>query len=184
MSRSPSKALVVGLGGNLGGSACVAERMCSAIKSLSNAWGPASMSSFYVSEPVGPIADQPEFLNAVAAFWPLVMPRPEATLVALQTLESKHGRERLVVGGARTLDLDLLLHGGSVLNSPNLHVPHPRMGERAFVLEPLSELFGDAFSWGPKSVVGELLASPSVARQGCRRSEDPRRHSLRLETLA
>lgn len=173
MNRSPSNALVVGLGGNLGGMACLAERMRSAIASLSETWGAASVSSFYVTEPVGPVANQPEFLNAVAAFWPLEMPSPEAALVALQALESKHGRERLVAGGARTLDLDLLLHGSNVCNTQALRVPHPRMGERAFVLAPISELFGDTFSWGDGMVVGELLATPSVARQGCRRSEQP-----------
>ena len=62
--------------------------------------------------------------------------------VELQRIETKYGRDRAneVRNGPRTLDLDLLLHGDSVVNEDDLEVPHPRMEERAFVLEPLAQI--------------------------------------------
>ena len=61
-------------------------------------------------------------------------------LAALQAVEVRHGRERPYHHAPRTLDLDLLLHGDSVLRTPSLTLPHPRLHLRAFVLEPLAEL--------------------------------------------
>jgi 2-amino-4-hydroxy-6-hydroxymethyldihydropteridine diphosphokinase len=94
-------------------------------------------SGFYRSAPVGHL-DQPEFLNAVAELDTGLAPEP--LLESLQAIEKRHGRERSFANAPRTLDLDLLLYGDQVLATPPLTLPHPRMHERAFVLQPLLEL--------------------------------------------
>jgi 2-amino-4-hydroxy-6-hydroxymethyldihydropteridine diphosphokinase len=94
-------------------------------------------SSLYRSAPVG-YAAQPDFVNAVAQ---LETGLPAERLLAeMQGLEARHGRERSFPNAPRTLDLDLLLYGNATLALPQLTVPHPRMHERAFVLEPLLEI--------------------------------------------
>ena len=94
-------------------------------------------SSLYRSAPVG-YAAQPDFVNAVAQ---LETGLPAERLLAeLQHIEARHGRSRSFANAPRTLDLDLLLFGEATLQSPGLTVPHPRMHERAFVLEPLLEI--------------------------------------------
>jgi 2-amino-4-hydroxy-6-hydroxymethyldihydropteridine diphosphokinase len=65
-------------------------------------------------------------------------------LAELQALEARHGRERSFANAPRTLDLDLLLFDGLEISTDKLTVPHPRMHERAFVLQPLLEIAGDA----------------------------------------
>ena len=94
-------------------------------------------SSFYRSAPIG-FTDQPDFVNAVAELQTGLAPEP--LLVELQVLEARHGRLRSFANAPRTLDLDLLLFGETVLNTPALTLPHPRMHERAFVLMPLVEI--------------------------------------------
>ena len=68
----------------------------------------------------------------------------ERLLAELHAIEARHGRSRSFANAPRTLDLDLLLYGGLVLDLPQLKVPHPRMHERAFVLLPLVEIAPDA----------------------------------------
>lgn len=94
-------------------------------------------SSFYRSAPVG-FAEQPDFVNAVAMLQTGLA--AEGLLSELQALEARHGRVRNFANAPRTLDLDLLLFGEAVLDSPRLTLPHPRMHERAFVLLPLMEI--------------------------------------------
>jgi 2-amino-4-hydroxy-6-hydroxymethyldihydropteridine diphosphokinase len=94
-------------------------------------------SSLYRSAPVG-YADQPDFINAVAAIQTTLAPR--ALLEALFAIERRHGRVREFPSAPRTLDLDLLLYGDLQLHEHGLTVPHPRMHERAFVLRPLAEI--------------------------------------------
>jgi 3-oxoacyl-[acyl-carrier protein] reductase len=65
---------------------------------------------------------------------------PRALLDALQAIEESHGRQRLAPNAPRTLDLDLLLHGTARVDEPGLQLPHPRMHQRAFVLEPAAEI--------------------------------------------
>lgn len=160
--------VVVALGGNLGGSDVIMERFDAAILSLSHTWGPARVSACYLSAPLGAVPDQGEFVNA-AASWPLTAcPSPEETLAILQGLERQHGRSRSIAGGPRTLDLDLLLHGSSERSARSLLLPHPRIGERAFVLRPLRDLFGAEYRWlGSSQSVGECLEAPRVASQVC-----------------
>ena len=65
---------------------------------------------------------------------------PEALLGELLALERERGRERTGARAARTLDLDLILYGDLIVDSPTLVIPHPRFAERAFVLQPLTEM--------------------------------------------
>ena len=113
------------------------------------------VSGFYRSDPVG-YAEQPEFLNAVAQL-DTELP-PEALLERLQEIENRHGRERSFPGAPRSLDLDLLLHGTQSIASPRLTLPHPRMHERAFVLEPLTEIAPDIAIPG-RGAARELLSA-------------------------
>jgi 2-amino-4-hydroxy-6-hydroxymethyldihydropteridine diphosphokinase len=99
----------------------------------------AGVSTLRETEPVG-YQDQPRFLNAVAAVDTELSPR--ALLERLLAVERRFGRRREGVppGGPRTLDLDLLVYGEAVVDEPGLRIPHPRLHERAFVLEPLAEV--------------------------------------------
>jgi 2-amino-4-hydroxy-6-hydroxymethyldihydropteridine diphosphokinase len=91
------------------------------------------------TEPVGPIRDQPRFLNGAAVLETTRSPRE--LLELLLALERTMGRTREgPAGGPRTLDLDLLLYDDLELDEPGLRLPHPRLHERRFVLEPLAEL--------------------------------------------
>ena len=83
-------------------------------------------------------ASGPDFINAVAAVETGL--DAHELLRALQALELQAGRERPYRNAPRTLDLDLLLYGDAVIDSPELSVPHPRLRERAFVLLPLAEI--------------------------------------------
>jgi len=94
-------------------------------------------SQFHETEPVGGPPQHP-FINAAAEVaTPLP---PQELLELLHDVENDFGRERNVRWGPRTLDLDLLLYGGRVIDSPDLQLPHPRMHKRQFVLAPLCEL--------------------------------------------
>jgi 2-amino-4-hydroxy-6-hydroxymethyldihydropteridine diphosphokinase len=94
-------------------------------------------SSLYRSAPQGHAA-QPDFINAVAQ---LETGLPAERLLAeLQEIEARHGRKRSFPNAPRTLDLDVLLYGTVELDLPTLKTPHPRMHERAFVLQPLVEI--------------------------------------------
>jgi 2-amino-4-hydroxy-6-hydroxymethyldihydropteridine diphosphokinase len=98
-------------------------------------------SSLYGSRPMGP-PDQPDYVNAVAALDTLLS-APEL-LAALQQIEVQQGRERgSEPWGPRVLDLDLLLYGRRVIDSPGLKVPHPGLHERDFVIIPLAEIAGN-----------------------------------------
>ena len=94
-------------------------------------------SSLYRSAPVG-YADQPDFVNAVASLETSL--KPVELLAQLQTIERSQGRKRSFKNAPRSLDLDLLLFDEMTLDLPHLKIPHPRMHERAFVLEPLLEI--------------------------------------------
>jgi 2-amino-4-hydroxy-6-hydroxymethyldihydropteridine diphosphokinase len=97
-------------------------------------------SSLYRSAPVGHAA-QPDFVNAAAALQTGLGARE--LLRELQALETAHQRTRSFANAPRTLDLDLLLFGDERIADADLVVPHPRMHERAFVLQPLAEISPD-----------------------------------------
>jgi len=94
-------------------------------------------SSIFETEPVG-YADQPWFLNQVFALETGLA--PQELLAWCNAVEQEAGRVRTFRNAPRPLDLDILLYGGEVIDTPALTVPHPRMAARRFVLEPLSEL--------------------------------------------
>ena len=97
-----------------------------------------ALSAFRDTEPVGYL-DQPRFLNAAAAVETSLPAR--ALLRVLLATEQSLGRERGELRfGPRTIDLDLLLYGNQVIDEAGLRVPHPRLHERRFALEPLAEL--------------------------------------------
>jgi len=128
----------IGLGSNLGDRESTIR---AALAELDAADGVEviAVSALSDTEPVG-FLDQPRFLNGVAA---LETERPARELLELLlAVEARFGRDRSAVPaqGPRTLDLDLLLYGDAELDEPGLRVPHPRLHERAFVLEPLAEL--------------------------------------------
>lgn len=119
-------------------------------------------SSLYRSAPTGP-GEQPDFVNAVAAF--LTRMNGIELLRALQTIESVQDRQRGERWGPRTLDLDLLVLGRTVTDTAVLAIPHPRIGERNFVLLPLAEIAPYLSVPGRGSVVRMVAA---VAGKGPR----------------
>jgi 2-amino-4-hydroxy-6-hydroxymethyldihydropteridine diphosphokinase len=110
-----------------------------ALLRLDEELGLVACSTFVETDPVG-VTDQPKFLNAVAELDTSTPPRE--LLERLLRIEREFGRDRSQEQrwGPRTLDLDLLLYGDETIDEPGLTVPHPRLHERIFVLEPLNEL--------------------------------------------
>ena len=97
------------------------------------------LSDIIETDPVGEgLEDQPLYLNAALVGRTSLEAR--ALLDALRQIEADFGRTRLSPGAARTLDLDLILFGDSLVSEPGLEVPHPRFRERFFVLGPLAEI--------------------------------------------
>ncbi len=138
----------VGLGANLG------DREA-AIRRAAELLGATRLSSIRETEPWGYV-DQPRFLNAVAEVESELSAR--ALLERLLEIERDLGRTRDgPPWGPRAIDLDLLLFGDETIDEPGLEVPHPRLHERLFALEPLAELAPDAVVPGLGSV-SELLA--------------------------
>ena len=117
-------------------------------------------SSLYRTAPVG-LAGQPDFINAVAARG-TGLPADDL-LDALFAIERASGRVRKAKNGPRTLDLDLLLYDTLTVDTPHLHLPHPRLHLRAFVVVPLAEISPDCTLPGRGSVAAWL---PAVANQG------------------
>jgi 2-amino-4-hydroxy-6-hydroxymethyldihydropteridine diphosphokinase len=127
----------IGLGSNLGDREATIR---SALRELEgqNDIRVVCCSALHETEPVGGPPGQPCYLNAVAELETSLSPRE--LLGRLLAIEQRHGRQRSVPDGARTLDLDLLLCGERVIDEPDLIVPHPRMWERSFVMQPLAEI--------------------------------------------
>jgi 2-amino-4-hydroxy-6-hydroxymethyldihydropteridine diphosphokinase len=97
-----------------------------------------AVSQLRETDPVG-IVDQPRFVNAAAALDTEL--RPRELLDVLLAVERELGRTRTGPRyGPRTIDLDLLLYGDEIVDEPGLTVPHPRLHERRFALEPLADL--------------------------------------------
>ena len=138
----------VGLGANLG------EREATIEQAVALLEGVVGRSKLRETDPVG-VADQPVFLNGAVAIETELSPRE--LLEALLAVERRLGRERRERWGARTIDLDLLLYGDDTIDEPGLTVPHPRLHERRFALEPLAELDPELEIPG-RGRVWELLA--------------------------
>jgi len=131
------KTVYLSLGSNVGERRANLE---AAIARLGELGEVKAVSSFYETEPVE-LAAQPWFLNCVVAVETEMMPR--RLLGRVLALEQAMGRRRLQPKGPRTIDIDILLFGNSVVDTRNLIIPHPALHERRFVLEPLSEIAGD-----------------------------------------
>jgi 2-amino-4-hydroxy-6-hydroxymethyldihydropteridine diphosphokinase len=130
----------VGLGGNLGDRESYLRGAVERLRSEPDV-EVVGVSRVRETEPVG-YRDQPRFLNAVVALETTLSAR--ALLARLLAIERDLGRERTGPRyGPRTIDLDLLVHGDEWVDEPGLVVPHPRLAERRFVLEPLVELAPD-----------------------------------------
>jgi 2-amino-4-hydroxy-6-hydroxymethyldihydropteridine diphosphokinase len=130
------RAVYIGLGGNLGDPVATLRDALTRIARLDGIEVDA-VSSAYESAPVG-LTDQPPFVNAAARLFTDLPLRD--LLAGLLAVEQELGRVRSVRYGPRTCDLDILLAGAEVADEPGLSVPHPRLVERRFALEPLVEL--------------------------------------------
>jgi 2-amino-4-hydroxy-6-hydroxymethyldihydropteridine diphosphokinase len=151
----------IGLGSNLGDREGTLRAAVGRLRSLPTT-RVVRLSTLRNTEPVGYV-DQPRFLNGVVEL-ETELPAREL-LAALLDLERGFGRDRTASPprGPRTLDLDLLLYGAEEIAEPGLEVPHPRLHERGFVLEPLAEL--DAAVEVPgKGSVQSLLARLDSSR--------------------
>ena len=119
-------------------------------------WGPARSSSLWRSEPLGGEPGQPWYVNAVVELE--LGGDPLACLARLHALERSAGRpERRARFAPRVLDLDLLLFGAAVVDTPELVLPHPGLTSRRFVLAPLAELAPALVPPGETRSVAELL---------------------------
>jgi 2-amino-4-hydroxy-6-hydroxymethyldihydropteridine diphosphokinase len=132
------KTVYIGIGSNLGDR----QRNLRAARDGISAAGlhVARVSSLYETAPRD-LPEQPWFLNQVVEVETELLPLQ--LLGKLQKIEQSMGRRRIVAKGPRVIDLDILLYGRAVIHHAGLEIPHPRMTERRFVLEPLAELAPD-----------------------------------------
>jgi 2-amino-4-hydroxy-6-hydroxymethyldihydropteridine diphosphokinase len=144
----------IGLGSNLRDRR---ETLEGAIRALGQVPGVIlrRVSSLLETEPVGGPAGQGVYLNAAAELETTL--DPFELLRVLQQIEAQFGRVRTVRWGARSLDLDLLLFEDTIIDTPELHVPHPRLASRRFVLEPLAEIAPLAVEPVSNRTIAELL---------------------------
>lgn len=152
---SPPVTAYVALGSNLGDRAAHLAAAAAALAALPGT-RLLAVSATFETAPVGP-AGQQNYFNAAAALSTSLAPLD--LLDRLLAIEQANGRVRRERWGPRTLDLDLLLHGDSVLDDPRLTLPHPRMLERAFVLAPLADLAPSVVLAG-RTVSAHLAALP------------------------
>ena len=155
--------IIIGLGGNLGGEAAVLSRFRRAREAFEQL-GDTRAAPLYRTAPIGPA--QELFLNsALRVRIPDVLP---AELIATTLeLERLLGRDRRGESrnGPRAIDLDVLVWGDRVIETPGLEVPHPRLAGRRFALEPLVALVGEGFEIPGLGAAGPLLAR--VREQPC-----------------
>ena len=142
----------LGLGSNLGDRE---ENLRKALSLLGDVGEITALSSVYETEPWG-YAEQPYFLNMVCEFRTSLSP-PELLALA-QEVERRLGRVRTIRYGPRTMDVDILLYGDQIVDTPDLQIPHPRIPERAFVLAPLAEIAPDVEHSTLKRPISALLA--------------------------
>jgi 2-amino-4-hydroxy-6-hydroxymethyldihydropteridine diphosphokinase len=138
LGKQSTTTAYIGLGANLGDREATIRRALEAIDDAGNTWL-LLVSRLRETDPVGYL-DQPRFLNGVAMIGTTSTAR--GLLDSLLGLERRLGRDRTgsPPGGPRTIDLDLLLYGEEMIDEPGMQVPHPRLHERRFVLEPLAEI--------------------------------------------
>jgi len=115
-----------------------------------------SVSSFYETEPVE-FTSQAWFLNCAVELETDI--EPGLLMSEILRIELEMGRKRSVKKGPREIDIDILLFGDQVINKPELTIPHPRMAQRRFVLEPLAEIAPEAIHPLQMRTIRELLGS-------------------------
>lgn len=156
------KTAYLSLGSNLGERE---ENLRDAIASLGALGEVTAVSSLYETEPVEVVA-QPWFLNCAVTLVTETMPRQ--LLAGVLKIEQAMGRRRTQQKGPRIIDIDILLFGSSVVDTPQLIIPHPAMHERRFVLEPLAEIAPDArhpvFKRTARELRDALPPGPAVKR--------------------
>jgi 2-amino-4-hydroxy-6-hydroxymethyldihydropteridine diphosphokinase len=141
------------LGSNLGDRAAYLRQ---AQQTLASTAGSIIAASAYYETAAWGVEEQPAFLNQVLAVR-TALSAPEL-LAACQAAEQQAGRERLQHWGARTLDVDILLYGQAIINTPTLVVPHPALPERRFALVPLAEIAPQLLHPQLHQTVAALLA--------------------------
>ncbi len=165
---------VIGLGSNLGDRE---SHLTQAVAALTVLGDFVAASPFYETAPVGG-PDQGPYLNAAVAIETNLSAR--ALLDECLRIEAEHGRERRERWGPRTLDLDILLYGSESIDEEGLKVPHPRLYERRFVLEPLLAVWPDATMPGGTPVADFL---PAVADQEVRVLVPARQRALAIAAV-
>jgi 2-amino-4-hydroxy-6-hydroxymethyldihydropteridine diphosphokinase len=144
------KVVFLSLGSNVGDRAA---NLNDAIGRLAALGQVVAVSSFYETEPVG-FTVQPWFLNCALKLDTEKMPRQ--LIAGILDLEQEMGRRRAQKNGPRTIDIDILLFGSSIVETKSLTIPHPAMHERRFVLEPLAEIAPDVRHPALKRSIREL----------------------------
>jgi 2-amino-4-hydroxy-6-hydroxymethyldihydropteridine diphosphokinase len=139
----------LGLGSNIGNRE---DNLEMALKLLGQRMQVGKISSIYETEPLGNTA-QPRFLNSACQV--LTRLSPEGLLALAKGVENKMGRHSRS-GEPRTIDIDILLYGDTVMDTPELKIPHPHMAEREFVLVPLAEIAPDAIHPVNRKTVKEM----------------------------
>lgn len=163
----------IGLGANLPSPAGPPEQtLLATMDDLGGAGRVEARSSLYRTEPVG-FADQPAFVNAAVTLETEL--EPEELLYFLLGIERRYGRDRNhdLPDRPRSLDLDLLLVGDQIVNSPKLTLPHPELARRRFVLAPLAEIAPDQRDPVTGITITELLGR--LADEGANRIEAVRK---------
>ena len=156
------KTVYIGLGSNLGDRAEHLSQARTLLEASDVALARAS--SIYETEPRD-VPNQPWFLNQVIEVQTTLFPRQ--LLARTQKIEREMGRQRTVDKGPRVIDIDILLYGESTVRTEALEIPHPRMGDRRFVLEPLAELAPEHRHPVTRKTIREMLTR--VAEQKVRR---------------
>jgi 2-amino-4-hydroxy-6-hydroxymethyldihydropteridine diphosphokinase len=150
----------IALGGNMGDRREFLRRALAQLDAVGGVTV-ACVSDFYETAPVGGPAGQGDYLNAVARLDCSL--EPAELLRTMLEIEQKLGRTREILWGPRTIDLDLLLFDDRIIDQPDLHVPHPRMHTRFFVMKPLAQIAPDVIHPVLGRSMAEILADLTKA---------------------